>query len=587
MLDTIIKIGEVFKSSPEKHRYHKFIRSLKRIKDENLPKVVQIPVSENGNLLIDKISDIDDQNLIRNNLFYWDFKTSDSDTASKYVFGDIYYVFNEKKNKEFGNYKISKNAYATGGKFIDKINSVKIQSFYKSFGENKSFIDGLCDEHKNLFIHFDFNNHHWYEGETLEIINELLIKELTIPAEKTTDSQETKFVLDKTIYKTLCSGDDKNDKQFPLFKDENRHKSKVFSLDEFESFLYALEYSKTESLSPYFLNHSKANEKIKIIILPRIINDKLTPEDLITFQTSRESVFKTYRQNRNIDTLLAIFSEDINPEIQSFDTIFTRTGGRTESDLIEISGVDRSFIEGLKVRISEITKNYSDRLKSSPPFIIDALFTIYSNDTSEQKGYQKHLVSTLSKILTGNYIRDPLLLPVAINKIESIIRAAETGHNYKAVTVLTSFNFLTLIQFTETEGENLMKLHDSPSYRIGKELGIMAQPLNKKIASFKRNFAGNLTRRISTLADVVAFKVFLDEKLTIHNVMYPSVREASVSLANLLGENDGHYDKNECAFGFFESYLIFSGKDAEDEVLNEEENQDSSDDSNEDTLDEE
>lgn len=132
-----------------------------------------------------------------------------------------------------------------------------------------------------------------------------------------------------------------------------------------------------------------------------------------------------------------------------------------------------------------------------------------------------------------------------------------------------------------------MKLHDSPSYRIGKELGIMAQPLNKKIASFKRNFAGNLTRRISTLADVVAFKVFLDEKLTIHNVMYPSVREASVSLANLLGENDGHYDKNECAFGFFESYLIFSGKDAEDEVLNEEENQDSSDDSNEDTLDEE
>ncbi|MCK6613595.1 MAG: hypothetical protein L6Q47_05110 [Ignavibacteriaceae bacterium] len=587
MLDTIIKIGEVFKSSDEKHRYHKFIRSLKRIKDENLPKVIQIPVSENGNLLIDKISDINDQNLIRNNLFYWDFKTSDSDTVAKYAFGDIYYVFNEKKKKEFGNYKISKNAFETGGKFIAALKNERIQSFYKSFGENKTFIDELCNQHKNLFIHFDFNNNHWYEGDTLEIINELLIKEFTKPADLTTDSMETKFVLEKTIYKTLCSGDEKNDKQFPQFKDENRHKSKVFSMDEFESFLYALEYSKTESLSPYFLNHSKANEKIKIIILPRIINDKLTPEDLITFQTSRESVFKTYRQNKNIDTLLAVFSEDINNEIQSFDTIFTRTGGRTESDLIEISGVDRSFIEGLKVRILKITEDYSEHLKSSPPFIINALFNIYSNDTSEQKGYQKHLVNTLSKILTGNYISDPLLLPAAINKIESIIRAAETGHNYKAVTVLTSFNFLTLIQFTETEGENLMKLHDSPSYKMGKELGIMAQPLNKKIASFKRNFAGNLTRRISCLADVVAFKVFLDEKLTIHNVMYPSAREASVNLANLLAEHDGRYDKNECAFGFFESYLYYSGKEAEDEIPSEEENQESSDDSNEDTLDEE
>ena len=96
---------------------------------------------------------------------------------------------------------------------------------------------------------------------------------------------------------------------------------------------------------------------------------------------------------------------------------------------------------------------------------------------------------------------------------------------------------------------------NSPSYKIGLSLGIMARPLRRKINSFDKNYAGLLSRRITTIADVKALANEINQKLILHEVLYPNVRDAWLALTETVRNFSGTYDKNECAFGFFESYF--------------------------------
>jgi hypothetical protein len=80
------------------------------------------------------------------------------------------------------------------------------------------------------------------------------------------------------------------------------------------------------------------------------------------------------------------------------------------------------------------------------------------------------------------------------------------------------------------------------------------------IKSFEKNYVGNLTRRIASLNDLLKLKVDIEQKLIMHEKTYPDIKEASLTLAEGVKSFKGRYDKNECAFGFFESYFTFSKK---------------------------
>src|SRR5690606_7610713 len=125
--------------------------------------------------------------------------------------------------------------------------------------------------------------------------------------------------------------------------------------------------------------------------------------------------------------------------------------------------------------------------------------------------------------------------------------------NYTINNLKQDYYFLTKIQNTLTEGENLMKILESPSYRLGLLLGKMAVPLKFEIKSFEKNYVGNLTRRIASLDDLIKLKTDIEQKLIMHEKTYPDIKDASLSIANDIKAFNGRFDKNECAFGFFES----------------------------------
>jgi hypothetical protein len=99
-----------------------------------------------------------------------------------------------------------------------------------------------------------------------------------------------------------------------------------------------------------------------------------------------------------------------------------------------------------------------------------------------------------------------------------------------------------------------MDITTSPSFQIGLILGQLAKPLSREINSFEKNYVGLLSRRIGTLPDVVKLANEFRQKLVMHEKLYPNVREASNSLSERLIECHT-YNKDECAFGFFESYF--------------------------------
>jgi hypothetical protein len=99
-----------------------------------------------------------------------------------------------------------------------------------------------------------------------------------------------------------------------------------------------------------------------------------------------------------------------------------------------------------------------------------------------------------------------------------------------------------------------MEITSSESYQIGFMLGEMAKNLSNEINSFEKNYVGNLTRRVGTLSDFIKLKNEIEQKLIMHDKSKFTF-QISYDLAQKVKEFISRYDKEECAFGFMESYF--------------------------------
>ncbi|WP_238808574.1 hypothetical protein [Emticicia aquatica] len=435
----------------------------------------------------------------------------------------------------------------------------------------------------NCFLHFDFsatalNKKYWYEAnEILDIIYEIFIDAF---AEKVKIDENTeKYVFNKTLYKTLCSGDGKNDIQFPGFSNAKKYKSGAFDKGEVSDLFYAIDYA----------SRGFGVEDIKIIILP--LGENLVAKDYDEFSKDMRSKREDSINNKNnaSDDLLFIMNEGENytdcENIVKFDVIFTKKGGATspDVDLIELSGIQKSSLKIIKNRIKEIGSEIFNKRKRELSYVKEELKMInttwaFSNilgiGQTDNKGdvkfktnakYQSHLLKTLPKIYSATYHQDDLLLPRFIENTEYSVRQGDNKYNF----LKYDFEFLSSIQNTNIYKFNYMKILNSYSYKMGLLLGDMARNFageSSPIKSFEKNYVGNLTRRIGRLEDFIDFKNDIEQKLIMHEkVNY--TRKISTDLAELIKEYQGSYDKNECAFGFFESYFKINRKRTLDEDL--------------------
>jgi hypothetical protein len=366
------------------------------------------------------------------------------------------------------------------------------------------------------------------------------------------------------LYRTISSGDKKNDVQFPEFDKSKKYRSAAFSIEDIKNLFYAINYSEKPLIS-----EKETKSDIKIIVLPK--GENLTADILEDFSKKiiNEETLNEYGvQIEDFEELLTPFLFNINEAIVEFDVIFCKVDSQVDIDILEISSIKKSFLQQRLDEINKVKREiYKAREKEIKTdlkniSIQKSLFNILGSTkhgdhkyTGEKK-YQNHLLKTLPKIYTGTYYQDTILLPAFIEKVEFDVRNnPEPQYNF----LKYDYYFLTKIQNSNTD--RIMEMENSLSYKAGILLGKMAKPLHQKINSFQKNYVGLLSRRIADKRSLIEFANFINEKLAIHGVAYPELQRASVEFAEIVSKmTEKDYLKNECAFGFFESYFKYEPK---------------------------
>lgn len=402
-----------------------------------------------------------------------------------------------------------------------------------------------------IFIHFQFyNKKHWYHfTNEVSLVNDKMLSDFF---ENSGDS----FVLKKTLYKTLCSGDKKNDIQFPGFKIKDKYKSKSFIEDDMQNLFYALSYTNKGKIIQ--------GTDIKLIVLPR--GEHLTAKDYEDFQ-EKQNEGQIVASNVSFNSSLFDFAETEKSEITAFDLIFTKKGGTTspDKDLVEISGIQKSKLRQTKERIAQIAKDVfqkrkvfintdKDLMPLSPE---NSFKNILGNPLADKNGkikfdvnpkYQSHLLKVLPLIYSDSYFKDDMLLDSFIQNVEYSIRSGNSKYNF------LKFDLMFLLKIQNNINDKYMEIIQSESYEIGLMLGALAKNLSLEINSFEKNYVGNLTRRIGTLSDFIKLKTDIEQKLIMHDKSKFTF-QTSYDLAQKVKNFKSQYDKEECAFGFMESYF--------------------------------
>lgn len=641
-LDTVLKIGKAFRNSKDSLKNFKYVKPCPSKKGEFTPTCISIPVDDDFNIDWNALKLVPENE--KPKLYYLTFKTSDSDSLVKYIYGDVCFSKSAKITKngsietgEGGYYRLGdpnsipafqKSSFQRGQNDYEDIIKVSEDSTLNAFRislemdldifekilanisaveeflfehQQATFLDFLNDDSRlqsatikriyektstqilkkldvksefqniteaekekllsfdngEIFLHFEFKDGlHWYQfEEDFNLVSKKMLSDFV-------EATPTGLVLSKTLYKTLCSGDKKNDWQFPSFDLNNRHKSKFFTDEEMQDLFYAIDFcSKGKFIS---------GTDIKIILLPQ--GENLEAGDFEEFIKKRfdEDRIKKANESRNVEEpLFAIFEQEGEDEITAFDVVFCKKGGSASSpdvDLIEISGIEKSKIRTTSKRLGDIGKEVVAKRKSFLrtdknlfSFRLEFSFkNILGNPQYDQKTnkvtikpnpkYQSHILKVLPQIYTENYHQDGVLLPAFIQNVEYSIRSGDNIFN------LLKFDLEYLLKIQNSQNDIFMKITNSESYQIGLLLGSLAKNLSLEINSFEKNYVGNLTRRVSTLDDFIKLKNDVEQKLIMHDKSKFTFK-TSYELAQKVKDFQCRYDKEECAFGFFESYF--------------------------------
>lgn len=569
MLDTVLEIGKILRASSEGLKHHRYIKKAPVFDAKLNPvKFWTVPTQLDGTFNFEDIQPLNDENL-QPHLLYLNYKQSDADSSKPYIYGDLYRTVT--KTGEDGNFRLGdpgKKSWVALNSFqraeaMEPIATERVKQFRNSFRKQITGIEQFLRDNPNAYVHFDIAGHRWTDLEEIDCLNKSIVQTFF---EKTPYG----YVIGVFLFKTLATGSSRT----PGFDASREYRNRVFRTEsEALDLLYGINYASRSAV--------RKND-FKVIVLPR--GEGLEAKQIERFFERRGSNepdaevedAETSLQNNAEANVAAAATEDDefflfandntdngSRPILQYDCIFSKAGGtKPDIDMVEIAGISRSKIAEISISVKKVRQEvekerdafflrlYSKETKKFPLTIAGAFLKIINDPSKKKSKYQSHLFRVMPEIFNGSYYQDPILLPALIEKTEMSIRNEE-GFFFNDAKF--AFEFLCKIQVLGEE--RFMQIQQSASYKIGLLLGTMARPLRSKINSFDKNYAGLLSRRIATLTDVMAFSNEVNQKLIMHEALYRDVRQASQTLAATMSGFAGRYDKDECAFGFFESYF--------------------------------
>lgn len=409
----------------------------------------------------------------------------------------------------------------------------------------------------SIFLHFSYEDGNgdeksWYDfSKTFELITRKMLKEYVA---------ETKrgLVLNKNLWHTICSGDKKNDIQFPNFDLENRYKTRGFTESDIEDLFYGVPYAKKGKMI--------SGSEYKLIVLP--FGNNLKADDLKLF-IEKKNESSIILSNEYCDDLIS-YALGSSSTFTSFDFIFVKNGGtKPDTDLIEISNITRSALNRVDSRNKNIAHQmYAERKKeikvdmslSICKSLSNLLGDVQLNQAGKvkitaSKKYESHILKVLPLIYKEDYYNDPYLLHSFVTNVESVTRIGEGSLWYK----ILKYDLMFILSIQNNKQNKYMEITNSASFKLGVKIGKMAKPLKNSIGSFEKNYVGLLSRRVSTKEDCIRFVTDISQKLVMHDGIWATMcAEVCDDLANL---SETEYDKDKLSFGFLDGYFKYEPTD--------------------------
>lgn len=420
----------------------------------------------------------------------------------------------------------------------------------------------------SIFIHFSYEDGYghaknWCDfSKTFELVTRKMLKEYV---------SETKggLVLNKNLWHTICSGDKKNDIQFPDFDLENRYKTRGFTESDIEDFFYGVTYAKKGKMI--------SGSEYKLIVLP--FGKNLKADDLKLFIEKKNESSIILSNEYSDDLISSVLGS--SSTFTSFDFIFVKNGGtKPDTDLIEISNITRSTLNRVdsrnkiiahqvyaernkEIKIDKLERNKEkkeDYSLSICKSFRNLLGDVQMNTTGKvkiaaSKKYESHILKVLPLIYKEDYYNDLSLLHSFVTNVESAIRLAGSQFWYK----ILKYDLMFILSIQNNKQNKYMEIINSASFKLGVKIGKMAKPLKKAIGSFEKNYVGLLSRRVSTKDDCIRFISDISQKLVMHDGMWATMcAEVCDDLANL---SESEYDKDELSFGFLDGYFKYEPTD--------------------------
>ena len=420
----------------------------------------------------------------------------------------------------------------------------------------------------SIFIHFSYEDgcghaKNWCDfSKTFELVTRKMLKEYV---------SETKggLVLNKNLWHTICSGDKKNDIQFPDFDLENRYKTRGFTESDIEDLFYGVTYAKKGKMI--------SGSEYKLIVLP--FGKNLKADDLKLFIEKKNESSIILSNEYSDDLISSVLGS--SSTFTSFDFIFVKNGGtKPDTDLIEISNITRSTLNRVdsrnkiiahqvyaernkEIKIDKLERNKEkkeDYSLSICKSFRNLLGDVQMNTTGKvkiaaSKKYESHILKVLPLVYKEDYYNDPSLLHSFVTNVESAIRLGGSQFWYK----ILKYDLMFILSIQNNKQNKYMEIINSASFKLGVKIGKMAKPLKKAIGSFEKNYVGLLSRRVSTKDDCIRFVSDISQKLVMHDGMWATMcAEVCDDLANL---SESEYDKDKLSFGFLDGYFKYEPTD--------------------------
>ena len=470
----------------------------------------------------------------------------------KYALAIICYF--ENQNGSFKEYIYNEDNLK---KICCTINKENNKKKLEKLSEAKGDEELLLLNSASIFMHFSYEDGNggeksWYDfSKTFELVTRKMLKEYVA---------ETKrgLVLNKNLWHTICSGDKKNDIQFPNFDLENRYKTRGFTESDIEDLFYGVPYAKKGKMI--------SGSEYKLIVLP--FGNNLKADDLKLF-IEKKNESSIILSNEYSDDLISS-ALGSSSTFTSFDFIFVKNGGtKPDTDLIEISNITRSALNRVDSRNKSIAHQvYAERnneIKVEMSLSICKSFCNLLGDVqldatgkvkiAASKKYESHILKVLPLIYKENYYNDPYLLHSFVTNVESATHIGDGSFWCK----ILKYDLMFILSIQNNKQNKFMEITNSCSFKLGFKIGKMAKPLKKAIGSFEKNYVGLLSRRVSTKDDCIRFISDISQKLVMHDGMWATMcAEVCDDLANI---SETEYDKDELSFGFLDGYFKYEPTD--------------------------